>query len=97
MSIERTPPMKPIDPVQLREMTESTQPKAKTDADRPQSGATQVQLSSMQAKLLQPDATDINMLRVAELKLAIRNGELTMDTGKIADALLKDAQDLLQD
>jgi negative regulator of flagellin synthesis FlgM len=36
------------------------------------------------------------MARVEELKTAIRNGELKMDTGKIADALIQDTQDYLQ-
>jgi len=36
------------------------------------------------------------MERVESLKTAIRNGELKMDTGKIADALIQDAQSYLQ-
>ena len=32
----------------------------------------------------------------AQAKLAIRNGELKMDTGKIADALINEAQQDLQ-
>ncbi|MGQ7168097.1 flagellar biosynthesis anti-sigma factor FlgM, partial [Escherichia sp. R-CC3] len=37
-----------------------------------------------------------NLERVEALKLAIRNGELKMDTGKIADALINEAQQDLQ-
>ncbi len=55
-----------------------------------------VTLSDAQAKLMQPGSSDINLERVEALKLAIRNGELKMDTGKIADALISEAQqDLL--
>ena len=53
---------------------------------------TQVKLSDAQARLMQPGTQDIDMNRVDAIKQAIRNGELKMDAGKIADALLKDAQ-----
>ncbi len=46
--------------------------------------------------LMQPGSSDINLERVEALKLAIRNGELKMDTGKIADALINEAQQDLQ-
>ncbi len=52
--------------------------------------------SDAQAKLMQPGSSDINLERVEALKLAIRNGELKMDTGKIADALINEAQQDLQ-
>ena len=35
------------------------------------------------------------MERVEQLKTAIRNGELKMDTGKIADALINEVQSYL--
>ncbi|MCE9904828.1 anti-sigma-28 factor FlgM, partial [Hafnia paralvei] len=57
---------------------------------------TQVKLSDAQSRVMQPNGQDINVERVEALKLAIRNGELTMDTGKIADALLQDTHDLLK-
>lgn len=53
-------------------------------------------LSDAQAKLMQPGSNDINMERVEALKTAIRNGELKMDTGKIADSLIREAQSYLQ-
>ncbi len=46
---------------------------------------------------MKPGADDINVERVEALKAAIRNGELKMDTGKIADALIQEAQSFLQD
>ncbi|TQS58680.1 anti-sigma-28 factor FlgM, partial [Salmonella enterica subsp. enterica serovar Typhimurium] len=55
-----------------------------------------VTLSDAQAKLMQPGVSDINMERVEALKTAIRNGELKMDTGKIADSLIREAQSYLQ-
>ncbi len=96
MSIERTQSLKPLNPVQPRETAELAQPKAKASTQQASGGDSQLQLSSMQTQLTQPTATDIDLQRVEELKLAIRNGELQMDTGKIADALLRDAQDLLR-
>jgi len=71
-----------------------------TAKTRPQKSATanstSVTLSDAQAKLMQPGSNDINMERVEALKTAIRNGELKMDTSKIADALIQDAQSFLE-
>ena len=94
MSIDRTSPLKPVSTVQPRETTDApvtNSRAAKTTA----STSTSVTLSA-QAKLMQPGSSDINLERVEALKLAIRNGELKMDTGKIADALINEAQQDLQ-
>ena len=94
MSIDRTSPLKPVSTVQPRETTDAPVTNtraAKTTA----STSTSVTLSDAQAKL-QPGSSDINLERVEALKLAIRNGELKMDTGKIADALINEAQQDLQ-
>ena len=90
MSIDRTSPLKPVSTVQPRETTDA--PVTNTRA----STSTSVTLSDAQAKLMQPGSSDINLERVEALKLAIRNGELKMDTGKIADALINEAQQDLQ-
>ena len=94
MSIDRTSPLKPVSTVQPRETTDApvTNSRAKTTA----STSISVTLSDAQAKLMQPGSSDINLERVEALKLAIRNGELKMDTGKIADALINEAQQDLQ-
>ena len=44
---------------------------------------------------MQPGTNDINMERVEALKTAIRNGELKMDTSKIADALIQETKSFL--
>ncbi|ENK6892543.1 anti-sigma-28 factor FlgM [Escherichia albertii] len=95
MSIDRTSPLKPISTVQPRETTDM--PVTNTRAAKTTAAtSTSVTLSDAQAKLMQPSSSDINLERVEALKLAIRNGELKMDTGKIADALISEAQqDLL--
>ncbi|BAT34716.1 anti-sigma factor for FliA (sigma 28) [Escherichia albertii] len=93
MSIDRTSPLKPVSTVQPRETTDA--PVTNTRAAKT-TASTSVTLSDVQAKLMQPGSSDINLERVEALKLAIRNGELKMDTGKIADALISEAQqDLL--
>ncbi|WP_033561384.1 flagellar biosynthesis anti-sigma factor FlgM [Escherichia coli] len=97
MSIDRTSPLKPVSTVQPRETTDAPVTNtraAKTTAST--STSTSVTLSDAQAKLMQPGSSDINLERVEALKLAIRNGELKMDTGKIADALINEAQQDLQ-
>lgn len=95
MSIDRTSPLKPVNAVQPREPNEAQAQKIRTDKSSAEN-STSVTLSAAQAKLMQPSSSDINMDRVETLKTAIRNGELKMDTGKIADALIADTQSWLQ-
>ncbi|RKQ39080.1 flagellar biosynthesis anti-sigma factor FlgM [Enterobacter sp. R1(2018)] len=95
MSIDRTSPLKPVSTVQPRETTD-TQPQKSRLEKSATAKSTSVTLSDAQAKLMQPGTSDINMDRVEALKTAIRNGELKMDTGKIADALIQEAQSYLQ-
>ncbi|MES0264694.1 flagellar biosynthesis anti-sigma factor FlgM [Citrobacter sedlakii] len=95
MSIDRTSPLKPVSTVQPREASDT--PVQKTRQEKTSTAnSTSVTLSDAQAKLMQPGASDINMERVEALKTAIRNGELKMDTGNIADALIREAQSYLQ-
>lgn len=93
MSIDRTQRLQPVPTVQPRDtQPDSTvQARKKVSTETAVSG-TQVKLSDAQARLMQPGTQDINLERVETIKQAIRNGELKMDTGKIADALLQDVQ-----
>ena len=96
MSIDRTQPMKPASTVQPRDLPEMATPKAqKVETKTTQPGGTQVVLSGAQSQLTKASSQDINTARVEQLKNAIRNGELKMDTGKIADALIQQAKDSL--
>ncbi|EEJ6337810.1 anti-sigma-28 factor FlgM [Salmonella enterica] len=95
MSIDRTSPLKPVSTVQTHETSDT--PVQKTRQEKTSAAtSTSVTLSDAQAKLMQPGVSDINMERVEALKTAIRNGELKMDTGKIADSLIREAQSYLQ-
>lgn len=96
MSIDRTSPLKPVSTVQPRE-TSDAQPAKTRPGNAPTASSSNVTLSNAQASLMQPGAEDINQERVEALKTAIRNGELKMDTGKIADALISEAQSFLKD
>lgn len=96
MSIDRPHSLSGVSPIQPREASEIQQQKRKEATSQPAVDGTQVKLSDAQSRLMQPNGQDINVERVEALKLAIRNGELTMDTGKIADALLQDTHDLLK-
>ncbi|HGM5489955.1 TPA: flagellar biosynthesis anti-sigma factor FlgM [Serratia fonticola] len=93
MSIDRTQRLQPVPTVQPRDTQadSAVQARKKVSAETAVSG-TQVKLSDAQARLMQPGTQDINLERVETIKQAIRNGELKMDTGKIADALLQDVQ-----
>lgn len=96
MSIERTSPLNPISTVQHREANDN--PALQNRSEKSASAkSTSVQLSDAQAKLMQPRDGDINLARVEALKAAIRNGEVKMDTGKIADALLQEVRNTMQD
>ena len=95
MSIERTSPLNPVKAVQAREPNETQTPKARVEKNA-EINSTSVKLSDAQTTLTQSDTRDINMDRVEALKTAIRNGELKMDTGKIADALIQETQNYLQ-
>ncbi|MEZ2696627.1 flagellar biosynthesis anti-sigma factor FlgM [Hafnia alvei] len=96
MSIDRTHSLSGVSPIQPREASEIQQQKRKEAASQPAVDGAQVKLSDAQSRLMQPNGQDINVERVEALKLAIRNGELSMDTGKIADALLQDTHVLLK-
>ncbi|EAC0956687.1 anti-sigma-28 factor FlgM [Salmonella enterica] len=95
MSIDRTSPLKPVSTVQTRETSDTPVQKTRQEKTFAATSAS-VTLSDAQAKLMQPGVSDINMERVEALKTAIRNGELKMDTGKIADSLIREAQSYLQ-
>ncbi|MGM3174049.1 flagellar biosynthesis anti-sigma factor FlgM [Dickeya lacustris] len=96
MSIDRTQSIKPVSQVQSRDSGDGVKIKRKDDIEQ-QSGVTgtQVKLSDAQSKLMQPSSQDIDMQRVETLKQAIRDGSLKMNVGKIADAIIKNAQDLI--
>ncbi|MDR0219315.1 MAG: anti-sigma-28 factor FlgM [Enterobacteriaceae bacterium] len=91
MSIERTQPLLAIAMIQQRNANEGAQSTRKTVAIAEKSADTQVRLSDAQKKLVQPSSQDINIQKVQQLKDAIANGTLKMDSGKIADALLREA------
>lgn len=95
MSIDRTSPLKSVSTVQPRETNDTQTPKTRLEKSAT-ANSTSVTISNAQTKLTQPGSDDINMERVEALKTAIRNGELKMDTGKIADALISEAQSFLQ-
>ncbi|MCU5775403.1 flagellar biosynthesis anti-sigma factor FlgM [Erwiniaceae bacterium BAC15a-03b] len=100
MSIDRTQATKPVATVQQRENNDTSGSKVRQSETAATAAAsttaTQVKLSSAQSQLMQPGSQDINTARVEQLKTAIRNGELKMDSGKIADALIQETKDYLQ-
>ncbi|ENP0427951.1 anti-sigma-28 factor FlgM, partial [Edwardsiella ictaluri] len=83
--------------LQAREPQDAAQQTRKIATGQENVTGTQVKLSDAQARLMQPNSRDINTTRVEALKQAIRSGELKMDTGKIADALLQDTFAYLKD
>ncbi|HTI17088.1 MAG TPA: flagellar biosynthesis anti-sigma factor FlgM [Trinickia sp.] len=53
-------------------------------------------LSSQMRSLAATGAADIDVAQVESIKQAIKNGTLSIDTGKIADGILETARNLLQ-
>ena len=94
MSIDRTSPLKPVSTVTTRETSDTQAQKVRLEKSKT-ANSTSVTLSDAQSKLMQPGSGDVNMERVEQLKTVIRNGELKMDTGKIADALINEVQSYL--
>lgn len=95
MSIDRTSPLQPLNAIQSRDAADAQTLKIRPDKTGDANSAS-VTLSEDQARLMQPRSSDINMERVEALKAAIRSGELKMDTGKIADALIADTRSWLR-
>jgi len=97
MSIDRTPATKPVSTVQPRETHDAASHKVRPgQSTKSCETGTQVKLSDAQSQLMKPGSHDINAARVEQLKTAIRNGELKMDSGKIADALIQETKNYLQ-
>ncbi|PIJ51917.1 anti-sigma-28 factor FlgM [Erwinia sp. OLTSP20] len=97
MSIDRTQPLKPAATVQPRENHDAPLSKARAPENKTSQPGTQVVLSDAKSQLTKASSQDIDAVRVEQLKTAIRNGELKMDAGKIADALIQEAKSSLQD
>lgn len=70
--------------------------KTAASADNQENKST-VSLSDTLDQLQKQDGQDIDVAKVERIKDAIRDGSLTMDSGKIADALISQAQLMLDD
>jgi negative regulator of flagellin synthesis FlgM len=98
MSIDSTPPISPLSPIQGSEVgTVQTQKTKATGTGSTPAEETQVNLSDAQASLHQASSLDIDSAKVDSIKQSIRNGDLKVNTGKIADALIAQTQSMLDD
>jgi len=99
MSIDKTQPLKPVSTVQPRDVSDNAGKVRQNPAPAAPAASeksAEVSLSSLKAQLKESGSHDINTARVEQLKTAIRNGDLKMDTGKIADALIADTRKYLE-
>ncbi|MFE8153170.1 flagellar biosynthesis anti-sigma factor FlgM [Brenneria goodwinii] len=95
MSIDSARPISGVKTVQSQdaELLHHTRSKSgQTTVQNTVASETQVNISNAQAQLTQASDQDIDIEKVENLKQAIRNGELKIDTGKIADALIAETQ-----
>ena len=53
------------------------------------------EMRALQEALAQTGTADIDIAKVASIKAAIANGQLSIDTSKIADGLIATARDLI--
>ncbi len=98
MSIDSTRPIRPLSPIQGADAGTVQPQKSKTTASAEATGQqTQVNLSDAQARLRQPNDQDIDSGKVDSLKDAIRRGDLKINTGKIADAVIANAQSMVDE
>ncbi|WP_369311744.1 flagellar biosynthesis anti-sigma factor FlgM [Providencia rettgeri] len=96
MAIEQTPAISALTQVTTRDPQDAAAPMRdkKVSADVSVKESTFVP-SELQKKLLQPQASDIDIAKVEKIKQAIKDGTLTMDTEKIADGILRDAHECM--
>ena len=99
MSIDKTQPLKPVSTVQPRDASDNAGKVRQNPAPAAPAASeksAEVSRSSSQAQLLEPSSRDINTANVERIKTALRNGDLKMDAGKIADALIADTRKYLE-
>ncbi|BAE75336.1 Negative regulator of flagellin synthesis [Sodalis glossinidius str. 'morsitans'] len=104
MSIESSRPVQSLAPLQNIDGNTVQAQKNKTAASarnqenqENQENQSTVSLSDTLDQLQKQDSQDIDVAKVERIKDAIRDGSLTMDSGKIADALISQAQSMLDD
>lgn len=98
MSIESSRPVQSLAPLQNIDGNTVQAQKNKTAASAGnQDNQSTVSLSDTLDHLQKQDSQDIDVAKVERIKDAIRDGSLTMDSGKIADALINQAQSMLDD
>lgn len=98
MSIESSRPVQSLAPLQNIDDNTVQAQKSKTTASADnQENKSTVSLSDTLDQLQKQDAQDIDVAKVERIKDAIRDGSLTMDSGKIADALISQAQSMLDE
>ncbi len=96
MSIDSTRPITPLSPIQGSEPgTVQPQKNKATGNSDASAGETQVNLSDAQSLLHQSSSLDIDSVKIDSIKQSIRNGDLQVDTGKIADALIAQTKSIL--
>ncbi len=92
MNIERTPQAKPVQATSMSQAEvreKNTQPSASGKNSTDESSA-QVKLSQLTQQFKSDTSRDIDTARVAEIKAKMDAGELTLDSDKIASALVRD-------
>lgn len=96
MAIEQTPAISALTQVTSREHQDGVAPvrDKKVPTNEIVKESTFVP-SELQKKLRQPQASDIDSVKVEKIKQAIKDGTLKMDTGKIAEGILRDAHECM--
>ncbi|KYP96670.1 hypothetical protein BG74_07110 [Sodalis-like endosymbiont of Proechinophthirus fluctus] len=98
MSIESSCPVQSLEPLKNIDGNAVQIRKNKTAAsgDNQESKST-VSLSDTLDQLQKQGAQDIDVAKIGRIKNAICDGSLTMDSGRIADVLISQAQSMLDE
>lgn len=96
MKISQTSNKSVVERTSVGNTTGSAKQAAKYSAPQHSSHAVDLSTAGRQLAQLQSSNNDIDMEKVSAIKLAIANGELKIDTSKIADSLLSTARDLMK-
>ncbi|ANI81697.1 MULTISPECIES: flagellar biosynthesis anti-sigma factor FlgM [Kosakonia] len=93
MNIERTRQAKPVQATSMQSQSEIRDKNAQASQARKDAAgesSTQVKLSQLTQQFKSDTSRDIDTARVAEIKAKMDAGELTLDSDKIASALVRD-------
>lgn len=97
MGVDPTKSVPNLSPALGKELINTPVSKDQIEKPTPESRSTHVELSEAQELLMQSVEQDINFSQIEGIKQAICDGKLHIDSNKIADALINQALELIEE